>query len=1165
MSTRFVHLHLHTSYSLLDGACSPEDVVQAAIDNDMPAAAITDHGVMYGAMEFYKAARRRGIKPIIGCEIDVFPHNRPAGRVPAVDVMPPHHLVLLAETDLGYYNLIKLVSASHREDSHQMPGIDRMLLATHSKGLIALSACENGEIARLLLKGDFPSALTTCREYAELLDKDHFFLEVQDHGTGIDRKINAGMVKLSAETGLRLVATNNVHYIRKEHADAHALLLCMQSQTVMSDPNRLHFQGREYYFKSIREMEMLFDWAPDAVTRTAEIADRCDVLLRSVGINFPSFPVPAGNTAVSYLQSLCFAGLKDRYGISTPENAANPAEAGIIARAHHEIDIIARTGFASYFLVVRDFVQFARRNRIPTGLRGPGGGSLVAYAIGITDIDPIRYSMVFEMFLNPERTSPPDFGIDLCHERREEVIQYLKQTYPERAAHIASFGTFSGRMAIRDVARVLEVPHSKVEKVLLMTPDDPDITLKRAMARNSSLRRECDLDPACKKLVAISSVLEGLCRNASTHSAGIVLGGKPLSDVVPLGRDKEGQLVTQYSMEHLNGIGLLKIDLLGMRILTVINDTLNLVNSGGQTVTDMHVIPMDDPATIDLLNCGNTIGVFQLESNGMRDLLKRTGPERMEDLIVLQAILRPATARILEDFIGRKTGSKPRIIDHSLLRPLLNETYGLIVYQEQIVHAVCILAGYSPVHADLLRFALNGKDPEAMEAHREQFLKGCARKHRIPHDVADDLFDKLARASEYASCKAHNVACTTLSYRAAYLKANHPADFMASLLSNEMGESGKLQIYINEADAMGLRILPPHINESDARFTPVTNGLRFGLCGIKNVGGAAIEAVLAEREANGPYSGLTDFCIRIDGHIVHRKVIENLLRAGCFDAPGLHRARLFNGLDAAMSCAEPDRRDRLSGQIHLFETASRSTIGHTTFKDEDVMPDCEPWHESRLLAEEKEFLGTYISGHPLSEYIHMMERYHLSNVKTLAELDDGAKAITGGVISGIELRTTHQGAKMAILRMDCPDGEIDIVLFPSAYSRFASLIVKGAMLCACGYVRHEEPDNALMLHAEELCPLSEVHKRLAERVSIHIAATRPADVELAKVRDILHRHPGPIPVVICLEYPGGEKIFMDTDKVFSVMPDDNLVRELEQIVGERSVYVAVRDHASSSG
>ncbi|MEI6809990.1 MAG: DNA polymerase III subunit alpha, partial [bacterium] len=1010
---------------------------------------------------------------------------------------------------------------------------------------------------------DFQSALKTSKEYAELLGRDHFFLEIQDHGTSEDKKINAGMLKLSAETALGMVATNSVHYIRKEQADAHAVLLCMQSQTVMSDPKRLAYQSREYYFKSVREMEMLFDWAPDAVARTAEIAARCDVQLRPGVMHFPAFPVPVNHTAGSYLQALCFDGLKKRYGITVPGNAINAGEKQIVDRAHHELDIIFRTGFANYFLVVWDFVQFARRSNIPVGLRGPGGGSLVAYTIGITDIDPIPYSMVFEIFLNPERASPPDFGIDFCHERRVEVIQYLQRTYSDCSAHIASFGTFSGRMAVRDTARVLEVPHNRLEKILQMLPGDPGITLKNAMARRSSLRRECDLDPVCEKLVAISAVLEGLCRNVGTHASGLVLGEKSLSELVPLGRDKEGQLVTQYSMEHLGGIGLLKMDLLGLRVLTVINDTLALINAGGKSVTDLNAIPLDDPATINLLNCGNTIGVFQLESNGMRELLKRTGPERMDDLIALPALLRPGTEQTLEEFTARKTGRTPRVIDHALLHHVLDETYGLIIYQEQIVHAVCILAGYPPVHADFLRRAISGRDPEAMEAQRGQFVKGCARKHRIPRDRADDLFDKLARAAEYASSKAHNVACAILSYRTAYLKANHPAAYMASLLSNEIGESGKLQIYINEADAMGLRILPPHINESNARFTPVENGVRFGLCGIKNIGSAAVEAVLAEREASGPYSGLTDFCIRMNSHVVHRRVIENLLRSGCFDFPGFHRARLFNGLDSAMSCAKPARHDRLTGQTNFLDAGARNTSGRTVARDEDVIPDCEPWHESRLLAEEKEYLGYYISGHPLSEYIHIMDRYHLSNVKTLIELAEGSKAITGGIVSGIELKTTHQGAEMAVLRMDCPDGEIEIILFPSVYSRYAALIVKGAMIFACGEIRHEEPDHVLRLHAVELCPLSEVHKRLAERVSIHIAATRPADIELAKVRDILHRHPGPIPVVICLEYPGGEKVFLDTDKGFNVMPDDSLIRELEQTVGERSIYVALREHAAS--
>lgn len=1162
MNTSFVHLHLHTSYSLLDGACRPEDVVQAAIDNEMPAVAITDHGVMYGAIEFYKAAKRRGIRPVIGCEVYVARGSRLAGKDAAADAAPPHHLVLLAETDQGYHNLVQLVSASFIEGFHLKPRIDREILASHCKGIIALSACENGEVAGHLLGGDFQAARRTGNEYAEILGKDNFFLEIQDHDTENERRVNASMLKLAAETGLGLVATNNVHYIRKEHAGAHAVLLCLQSQTVMSDPKRLRFPGEEFYFKSAREMEALFGWAPDAVARTREIAERCDVQIRFGDMHFPAFPVPGGRAAGSYLESLCFAGLKDRCGIAESGAAGNLAEREVLERARHELDIIVRTGYVNYYLLVRDFVQFAREKGIPVGLRGSGGSSLVAYAIGITDIDPLRYSLVFERFLNPERASPPDFDIDFCHERRAEVIKYLQDKYPGRVAHIASFGTFSGRTAIRDTARVLEVPHEKAEKLLHIEPDDPKVTLETALARNHALRMECDMDPACGRVIADAMVLEGLCRSAGTHGAGIVIGEKPLAELLPLAVDRDGLPITQYSMEHLAEIGLLKMDLLGLRTLTMVKEAMELASRPGRTAPVPDVVPPDDAATLDLLNCGNTIGVFQLESGGMRELLRRFGLERMEDLIAVLALYRPGAMHTLDDYIARKTGKVSPVAVHPLLHPVLKETFGVIVYDEQVMAAACVLAGYTPGQADLFRRAIGGKDPETAEAQRDKFVKGCMKKHRIPEETAVELFDKLSRSAEYASSKAHCVAYAVLAYRTAYLKANHPAEFMASLISSEMGETGKLQMCINEADAMGLRILPPDINRSDARFLPVDNGVRFGLCGIRNLGGAAVDAVLEEREAGGPYSGLTDFCIRVTGQIVHRKAIETLVLAGCFDSTGLHRARLFKGLDAAMACAAQARRDRQAGQVNLFDIIDRRANGRMAVRDEDVMPDCEPWHESLLLSHEKALLSFYISGHPLSEYAHVLERYHLSNVKALRESRDGSKAITGGIVSAIEMKTTHQGARMAVLTMDCLDGEIDVVVFPSVYSRFAGMLEHGAMLFACGEIRHEEPHHTPRLHAAELCPLSEIHTRLAERVSVHIPATRPADIEFAKVRDILHRHPGPVPVVICLEYPRGEKVFLGTDKGFSVMPDDNLLRELEQTVGESGVYVAVRDLAA---
>ncbi|MEI6218716.1 MAG: DNA polymerase III subunit alpha, partial [bacterium] len=805
-------------------------------------------------------------------------------------------------------------------------------------GLIALSACEEGEIASHIVNNDYRSALRASSEYAEILGKDNFFLEIQDHGTERDKKINEGMSKLASETGIGLVATNNVHYIREEHSDAHAVLMCLKSQTVMSDPNRPRFQGEGYHFKSTADMKALFAWAPHAVTLTSEIAGRCDVQIKFGDMHFPSFPVPGCGTARSHLETLCATGLHDRYGEMASVTSGNHRKKEILDRARHELDIIEKTGFANYFLVVWDFVQFARQSGIPVGLRGAGGASIVAYALGITEIDPLRYDLIFEGFLSPDRIVPPDFDIDFCQARRGEVISYLRGKYPGRVAHIASFSPYSARVAVRDTARVLEIGHENSDRILRMLPDDQKMTLKTMLSRHPGLAMMCEDDPACSRLISCATVLEGLCRNTGTHASGIVISDKALSELVPLALDKDNQPITQYSMEHLGEIGLLKMDLLGLRTLTVIKETVDLVSDHKRNALDLERIPPNDPETLHLLNCGNTIGVFQLESSGIRELLRRIGVAQEEDLIAILALYRPGSVHILDEYIARKTGTTPPSYVHPLLHTALADTFGVIIYQEQIIRSAGLLAGYSNGQADLLRRAICGKDVEIMEAQRGRFLKGCAKAHRIQSDKASDIFDHLTRFAEYSVSKAHSAACSILSYRTAYLKANHPTEFMAALLSSEMGDTGKLQTCINEACAMGLSMLPPHINDSDSRFLPIQGGVRCGLGAIRNIGASTLEAILKERRTNGRFADLTDFCIRTNNLSIHRKAIEILVRSGCFDAPLMHRARLYKGLCSAMSYAERSQRDKRNGQVSLFSASGNSVTGRIPLKDEDVMP-----------------------------------------------------------------------------------------------------------------------------------------------------------------------------------------------------------------------------------
>jgi len=1150
--SNFVHLHLHTSYSLLDGTCCPEDVVQASIDNGMDSVAITDHGVLHGTIDFYQAARKRGIKPIIGCEVCLarrdYPENELSRGAPS-----PCHLVLLAESDLGYHNLIRLISASYHGGFCEKPAVNRSILSAYHKGLIALSGCGRGEVAEFLMSGDLKNARRTCHEYADIMGKENFYLEMQDHGTDGERKINAGILELSRETGIKSVATNNIHYITREQASSHDILLCIQAQTTQKDPKRMRLSTKESYFKSSREMEELFRDTPQAIASTREIADRCDVEIRSHGMHFPAFPVPAGATPGGYLERLCADGLSRRYGMDTSSKPRDEHGKAVLVRLRHELDIIERTGFTNYYLVVWDFVRFARDRGIPVGIRGSGGASLAAFLIGISDIDPIRYSLILERFLNPERASPPDFDIDFCQTRRSEVIAYLHGKYPGRVANIVTFGTFGARLAIRDIGKVLGIPHERSDRLSRMVPDDPRTTLKSTLARNPGLLREFATDPACQELIKHVFVLEGLCRNTGTHPAGIVIADKPLADIVPMAIDRDNQPITQYSMEHLEKLGLLKMDILGLRTLTVIQDTLTSIKTNSRKVVDLDSIPLDDKATLDLLNRGDAIGVFQLESSGMRELLRRIGIGGIEDLIAVIALYRPGPMSMLDEYINRKTGKAAVQVDHPLLKQVLGETFGVMVYQEQVMQAAIVLAGFTAGQADMLRHAMCKKDTEEMEKQRTLFVQGCARKHRISADLADTIYDKLARFSEYAFNKAHSVAYAIVAYRTAFLKANYPTEFMAALLSSETGDSAKLQVYISEAIEMDLSFLPPTINESGKGFLSGNNFIRFGLGGIRNVGHAAVDTILAERQANGPFAGLADFCIRTTSQTVHRRAVESLVRCGCFDSTAMHRARLFGGIDAVLSHAAAEQRDRQAGQTGLFDATRAATL-----RDEDVIPQREMWHQNQILAAEKELLGTYVTGHPLSAFIQMLQRYQLAGVRALDQLPDGARVRVGGIVSGLKPETTIQGSHALSFHLDGTDGEIDVEANSALFSESTGLLRENALVFVSGKIERGSSEPSVAIFATEIHALDEAPLRLTEHISIHMATTHLEKGELTRVKETLRRHHGPVPVTLCLESPGGKKTFVDTGEAFGITPDHALLLELERLVGESGVYIAVR-------
>ena len=1146
----FVHLHLHTQYSILDGACRVDDIMETAAAHEMPAVAITDHGVMYGVVPFYKAARATGVKAIIGCEMYMAIGSRLDRSVPESRSVS-NHLVLLAQDEAGYKNLIKLVSAAHLEGFYYKPRIDMELLAKHSAGLIGLSSCLKGAVADALLQSGVPAAMKVAGEYQEILGRGKFFLEVQDHLMPEQRKVNAGMLELHRKTGMPLVGTNDVHYLERQHARAHEVLLCLQTQTVLSDPKRMKYPSDEFYMKSPQEMAALFKDFPGAIENTVEIAAQCDVKMEFGKSHFPIFKVPEGFNQKSYLIHLCREGLASRYGLQDPDHPKDDRERELVQRYQYELGVIEKTKFINYYLVVWDFVHFARSHGIPVGPgRGSGAGSLIAYVLGITGIDPLQYGLIFERFLNPERVSPPDFDIDFCQARRGEVIEYVKDKYGrDNVAQIITFNSLGAKNVIRDVGRVLEIPYADCDRLSKMVPDDPKMTLTHALEVNPEFKKAYESDANAKRILDFAFVLEGLCRNPGTHAAGVVIGEQPLVEIIPLARDKDKEIITQYAMEPLGEIGLLKMDFLGLKTLTVIQEVVDLLARTRGVKLDENRIPMDDQATYELLRRGDTVGVFQLESSGMRDLVRRVGLSRIEDLIAMVALYRPGPMNMLDDYVNRKTGKTKIVYDHPLLAPILEETYGVMLYQEQVQRAANVLAGYSLGQGDILRRAMGKKKAEEMEKQRSTFVAGCAKTNNIPAKTAEKIFDTLAKFAGYGFNKSHSAAYGIVAFWTAYLKAHYPAEFMSALLSSEMGNADKLPVFIREVREMGLKMHAPDINHSLVRFMPAEDGVRFGLAGIKNVGEGAADVIARERVAGGPYKSLVDLCARIDGQLVNKKVLESLVRAGACDTFGMHRARLFNGIDYAMNRAAGILRDKRSGQGSLFGDAGGEPTGSPA-----ELPDCEPWHQGELLANEKELLGFYMSGHPLSEYASLLERYQLTDVAGLAQLADGTPTRIGGLASKIAQKITKKKEAMAVLELETLDGSVEVVVYPESYRQYQALLQPEAAILICGEVRQEERPKLI---AAEIYRLDDAPRYFAMRLSVRMAVANMEDRGLNQIKELLLLHPGNTPVIMCLEFASGPQVFVEVGRALAVAPAEDLIRQLEHVAGEGAVYVSV--------
>jgi len=1129
----FTHLHCHTEYSLLDGAARINELVKTAAQMGMDSLAITDHGVMYGIVDFYKACQKQGIKPIIGCEVYVAPRTR-HDRIPKVDDNL-YHLVLLAENQRGYRNLLQLVSLGFTEGFYYKPRVDKELLAEYSEGLVALSGCMAGEIASHIIKGDDVQAAASAAEYLDIFGRGNYYLELQDHGLEEQRVANRGLLQLHRKTGIPLVATNDVHYVLKEHAEMQDVLLCIQTGKTVDDPTRMKFQSQELYLKSEQEMAVLFGELPDAMANTRQIAERCHVSLEFGKLHLPEYKVPEGHTPDSYLRELCLEGAKRRYGEMSEK---------VRQRLDYELDVIKQMGYSTYFLIVWDFIHFARQNNIPVGPgRGSAAGSLVAYALGITNIDPLKYGLLFERFLNPERVSMPDIDIDFCFEKRGQVIEYVTKKYgSERVAQIATFGTMAARAAIRDVGRALGMPYGEVDRIAKLVPGELHITIEKALQDSPELRQIYEEDEQVRKLIDMAALLEGMPRHASTHAAGVVITRQPLTHYLPLYKAADGPLTTQFAKDQVEELGLLKMDLLGLRTLTVIADTVRMIRENRNVEIDIDNIPLDDAKTFELLGHGDGVGVFQLESSGMRAILRELKPEVFEDIVALVALYRPGPlgSGMVEDFIKSKHGEKKVQYLHPKLQPILKDTYGVILYQEQVMRIASDLAGFTLGEADLLRRAMGKKKPEIIAGLREQFIEGAA-KNGIDADVAGQTFDLMEYFAGYGFNKSHSAAYAMISYQTAYLKANYPVEYMAALLTSVKDNTDKVAFYIEECRRMGIEVLPPDVNMSGVDFTVEGNKIRFGLAAIKNVGHGAVKSIIEAKNHFGPYKSFADFCQRMDTRIINRRVLENLIKSGALDSLGHFRSQMLAAVDAGLGLAQLAQRDRQNGQLSLLDfwgDEIKSTLNVE-------MPDVQEFTPGELLALEKEALGLYVSGHPLSEYRDAIRSAATHHVANLPELEERSEVVVGGLLTAVKKITTKRGESMAFASLEDLTGVVELVVFPRAFKQFSPMLKVDTPLLVRGFAS-TNGENAKII-VESIEPLT---KRHSGELYLMLDDTRRELV--LRVKTVLRAFPGECPVYI---YFPRDKKLARADRRFWVNLDSAVVDELVRLLGAKRVKV----------
>jgi DNA polymerase III subunit alpha len=1148
----FVHLHQHTEYSLLDSTVRISDLMKKAKEYGAPAVALTDHGNLFGAIEFYQEAESAGLKPLIGCEVYMAPNSRlEKDAASARDAA--YHFLLLAQDDIGYRNLLKLVTEAHLTGFYYKPRIDRELLAQYHQGLIATSACLKGEVAFNLMNGQKDKALDFVRFCKDLFG-DRFYLEIQNHGIEAQRKVNPEIAAIAQQHGIKLVATNDVHYIEKAHAHAHDALICIGTASLLEDEKRKRYSTEEFYYKSADEMNVVLGEYPEALKNTLEIAERCNVLIDFKTNRYPAYDPPQGKTRADYLRELVSEGIQQRFNFDPHTADPTPEQKGILDRLHLELRVMEKTGFLSYFLIVWDFIRHARSQGIPVGPgRGSAAGSLVAYALGITNIDPLKYHLLFERFLNPERVSPPDIDIDFCYNRRPEVIDYVRKKYKaDNVAQISTFGTMGAKAVVRDVGRVMGLPYGEVDRLAKMIPNELKMTLDKALAISPDLKGAVKSSEAVAELMETAKTLEGLARQSSVHAAGVVICGEPLYHFVPLARDKSEAIVTQYSMEALGSLNLLKMDFLGLKTLTVIQDALNLIEKHRGIKLDPDAFDLEDKKTFELLNRADTTAIFQLESPGMRDLSRKFGITCIQDIFALIALFRPGPMDLIPEFIKRKNGQTAIHYDHPLLEQICKETYGMMIYQEQVMQAASALAGFSLGGADILRRAMGKKKIEEMAAQRELFVKGCKEKNQIPKEKAEKIFDLLEKFAGYGFNKSHSAAYGMITYQTAYLKANYAVEYMAAALSNELNDKDKATSYINNCRERDIDVLPPDVNESDQLFTVVDeHQIRFGLAAIKNVGSSAVDAILSEREKHGAFKSIFDFCKRLDGRHVNKRVLESLVKSGAFDFTKLTRHHNFDLIDRALALGSSLQADKAQGQVSLFSEDSPAESAN-----QEAGPSVPEWHQNELLAFEKELLGFYVSGHPLTHYASTLKIFELKTTSHLDELEDGADTRLGGIITAFQKKLSKKDNRpWAILEVEDLDGSVEVMVYSDAFEKFQKCIGPEKAVLICGRVDKRDEDPKLV--ASDIYPLDEAAARFTRSIHLHIPNNRFGTEHLEQVRDLLQKYPGKLPVLLCMEQANGEVVYMRTSEDLHVRPDEHLLHDLRHVVGEQSVFLKV--------